>query len=166
MDNIRLNLSSKNMNKELGKRKINNKINLAKLRCDYFLQKVFNNLQKNISLEIVKYNKNIQKRLNININNYKEYSELFTHIEIEIMIAEKKYGKFINIKNNIEYYHIYFDNKKEKITRNYLTKDDKVKKILIIIDYQIKSFNDLFDNCECIESISFNKFYRTMWQYK
>ena len=33
-------------------------------------------------------------------------------------------------------------------------------KIKIIIDYQVKSFKELFSRCECIESINFKKFYR------
>ena len=33
-------------------------------------------------------------------------------------------------------------------------------KIKIIIDYQVKSFKELFYKCECIESINFKKFYR------
>ena len=31
------------------------------LKADYFLQKVFNNLKKKITLNIIKYNKNIRK---------------------------------------------------------------------------------------------------------
>ena len=112
-------------------KKISSKVDLAKLRSDYFLQKVLNNLQKIILLEIIKYNKKIQKRVNININNYKEYSELFSNIEIEVIPTQKEFGKFINIKDKNEYYQIYFDNKKEKIARDYLTKDDKVKKIIL-----------------------------------
>ena len=42
------------------------------IKADYFLIKVFNNLKKKKKLNIVKYNKNIQKRINININHYKE----------------------------------------------------------------------------------------------
>ena len=70
------------------------------------------------------------------------------------------YGKFINIKEeDKKYFHIYFnDNKKKEIESLY--KDDNVSKISIIIDYQIKSFSELFYNCECIESIKFKKFYR------
>ena len=52
----------------------------------------------------------------------------------------------------LDYYHIYFDDKK-KIKRDYLIKEDKVKKIKIIIDYQIKTFKKLFDVFICIESI-------------
>ena len=58
----------------------------------------------------------MQNRLNINISDYKEYSENFTSIEIEIIPKKNEYGKFINILNKKEeiYYHIYFnDNKKE-----------------------------------------------------
>ena len=32
------------------------------IKSDYFLRKIFNNTHKNISLNIVKYNKNIQKK--------------------------------------------------------------------------------------------------------
>ena len=49
-------------------------------------------------LYIVKYNKRIKKIINININDYKEYSEAFTPIEIKIKLVSKKYGQFINIK--------------------------------------------------------------------
>jgi len=69
--------------------KINSKNKLKKLKSDYFLQKVFNIITKKISLEIIKYNKNIQRRLDINTNDYKEYSELYSSIEIEIIPIKK-----------------------------------------------------------------------------
>ena len=69
--------------------KINSKNKLKKLKSDYFLQKVFNIITKKISLEIIKYNKNIQRRLDINTNDYKEYSELHSSIEIEIIPIKK-----------------------------------------------------------------------------
>ena len=132
------------------------------IKSDYFLQKVFNYMHKGAKLEIIKYNKNMQKRLKINTNNYKEYSEIYTSIEIEIITKKNETSKFINIKKGEEkYYHIYFnDNKKNEIKRTYLNKDDKISKINIIIDYQIKSFFELFCDCKCIESINFKKFYR------
>ena len=74
---------------------------------------------------------------------------------------DNKYGKFINIPDkDKEYYHIYFNNSNEEIKRNYLNKNEKVKIIKIIIDYQVTSFQNLFNYCKCIESINFNKFYR------
>ena len=131
------------------------------IKADYFLQKVFDNLKKKRTLEIVKNNKNIKKRINISINDYKEYSEKYSSIEVEIKPVYNKSGKFINIKEkDKKYYHIYFNNNKEEIKRNYINKDEKIKIIKIIIDYKIESFEDLFGFCKCIESINFKKFYR------
>ena len=126
-------------------------------------------------LEIVKYNKRIQNRLNLDVEDYKEYCE----IELEIIPTKGKYGKFININENDElYYHIYFNDNKDEIKNKYkiytedgmikheyyheyyIDEEDKVTKIKIIIDYQVKSFKELFFECECIESINFKKFYR------
>ena len=50
--------------------------------------------------------------------------------------------------------------KKKEIKRNYIDKNDNVKKIKIIIDSSVKSFNDLFYLCDWVESINFVKFYR------
>ena len=94
---------------------INSKNILKKLRSDYFIQKLFNYLHKRKSLETIKYNKNIQKRMNININDYKEYSEKYSSIEIKIKPIENEYGKFINIKEEDEkYYHIYYNDNTEE----------------------------------------------------
>ena len=105
------------------------------LKSDYFLQIIFNNLMKKKSLEITKYNKNIKNRININIKDYKEYSEILSPIEIEIKPVNKKYGTLIIINEEDKiYYHIYFDDNKEEIKRNYINKDDKINKIIIIFD--------------------------------
>ena len=134
------------------------------LKSDYFLRKLFYNLLKKKSLDIIKYNNNIKERMNISIKDYKEYSEIYSSIEIEIKPVNDKYGEygeFINInKENEKYYHIYFNDNKEEIKRNYLNENDNVSKFKIIIDYQVKSFEKLFYNCECIEYIYFKKFYR------
>ena len=55
--------------KELNK--IKSKDIFKKLRSDYFLQKLFNILLKKKSLDVIKYNKNIKNRININFNDYK-----------------------------------------------------------------------------------------------
>jgi len=77
--------------------------------------------------------------MNININNYKEYSEKYSSIEIEIKPMKNKYGPFINIQvDKEEYYHIYYnDNKDKDIIDTYLNENDKVSKINIIIEYHV-----------------------------
>ena len=139
--------------------KPNNKF--INIKSDYFLRKLFGIMQTRISLKIIKCNINIQKRMNININNYKDFFEKFSSIELEIIPIQNKYGPFINIKEeNKKYFHIYFNDNKAEIKKTELNKEDKVSKINIIIDYQIESFEKLFYNCECIESINFKKFNR------
>ena len=48
---------------------------LRNLKSDYFIQKFFEYLTERKYLETIRYNKSIQKRINININHYKAYSE-------------------------------------------------------------------------------------------
>ena len=104
---------------------------IESLKSDYFLQKFFDNMTKKKKLEIVKYNKRIQNRINLSVKNYKEYSETFTPIEIEIIPINGKYGEFININEDDKlYYHIYFNDNKEEIKNIYsFWKVDKVTKI-------------------------------------
>ena len=140
-----------NSTNELSKEKIESNKKESKdifknLKNDYFLQKLYYHLLKKKSLYIIKYNKNIKDRINISIKDYKEYSEIYSSIEIEIKPVKNKYGKFINVNEGDEkYFHIYFnDNNKKEIKRNYLNENENIKKIKIIIDYQIKSFIGLF----------------------
>ena len=98
--------------KELNK--IESKDIFKNLKCDYFLQKLLNNLLKKKSLYIIKYNKNIQKRINISIKDYKEYSEKYSSIEIELEFTSDKRGQIFDIdKENEIYYHIYLNDNKE-----------------------------------------------------
>ena len=125
--------------------KIKNKF--EKVKNDNFIEKLFNNMQKKRLLNILIYNKNMKKRININSDDYKEYSETYSSIEIEIEIKPvvNKYDKIINFKREDEkYYHIYFNNDKEELKRNYINKREEIETIKIIIDYQIKSFEGLF----------------------
>ena len=161
--------SSNNASKENNKAKESVKLNpiMEKIKSRYILSKIYDIMPKKKKLEIIKYNKRIQNRLNLSIKNYKEYSETFTPIEIEIIPTKDKYGKFIYINENDKlYYHIYFNDNEEEIKNKYeINKEDKVTKIKIIIDYQVKSFKELFYDCKCIESINFKKFYRNTIKY-
>ena len=113
-------------------KQIKTKFDFENLKCDYFLIKIFDIMKKKRTLEIIKVNKKLQKRLNMGINDYKEYSQLYSSIEIELKLCEKESNKesdkFINIfEKEKEYYHIYFENSNEEIKRYYLKKMKKLK---------------------------------------
>ena len=128
--------SSINVSKESNKENESAKPNpiIENIKSRYILSKIYNNMTKKKKLEIVKYNKKVQNRLDLGVKDYKEYSETFTPIEIEIIPKKDKYGKFINInKNDKLYCHIYFNDNKEEIKNKYRIKEeDKVKRIKIL----------------------------------
>ena len=99
--------------------KINNF--LKKIRSKYILKQIFDNLKENKLLEIIRYNKNIQNKLNKKLKDFiKEYSK----IVIEIIPKENTYDKFICVPKKYEsYYHIYFNGNKEEIKRKKLNED-------------------------------------------
>ena len=65
-------------------------IGFEKLKNNIILKRIFNNMKKNKLFEIIKYNKKIQKRLIISIADYKEYSQLFSSIEIELKLIDNE----------------------------------------------------------------------------
>ena len=138
---------------------INNQNLLMKIKSKYILKQIFDNLEYDIFLKIIKYNQNMQERLEININHYRDFCE----IEIEITpidSIDKHIYKYINIpEKDRPYFQIYFDDR-EKINNYYLNSKDEVSKIRIKIDHHIKSFYKLFSECNGIESLSFLKFSR------
>ena len=133
-------------------------IKLQNIKSKYILKKIFDNLKEKKFLIIIQHNKKLQEKLDMNINNFKNYSQ----IEIEIKPVKDIYGKFINNLNEEDekYYHIYFNNDEREIKRSYLKSNESIEKIKIIIDYTIESFSCLFKDCECIESIEFKNFKR------
>ena len=66
---------------------------MENIKSRYILSKIYHNMTIKKKLVIIKYNKRIQNRLNLDVKDYKEYCE----IEIEIISAKDKYGGFINI---------------------------------------------------------------------
>ena len=127
------------------------------IKSKYIFKKIFNNLDTKRKLNLIRLNKNIKKRLDININDYIKCLE----IVIELKPVNNKSGRFINInEENEKYYHISFNNGKKRTKRNYINEDEQIENIKIIIDYQIKSLDFLFHNCDLIESINFKQFYR------
>ena len=125
------------------------------IKSKYILKQITEHLTKKRLFKIINYNKLIQEKLDIRIIDYKKYYE---EIEIELIpinINEKNY--FINEEYK-SYYHIYFNNNKNEIKQNYFNKNDNIKKINIILDSEIESFESLFYGCYCIEKIKFIKF--------
>ena len=94
---------------------------LFKIKCEFLIKNLINNLDKKKQLQFIKGNKKLHRLMKKNINDYKEYHDIFSTIEIEIKPSET-YGKFINLDNKDEgeeerekNYHIYFnDSKVEK----------------------------------------------------
>ena len=89
------------------KRKINSNNVLKNLKNKYTLVKIFDNILKKKLLDIIKYNKKIQKRINININEYIKYSEIYSSIEIEVILINNKDGKLLILKKKMKNIIIY-----------------------------------------------------------
>ena len=140
--------------------KSSNKKNYCQnIKSLYIFRLLFEKLSQIKLFEIVKYNKVLQNKLNIGIKDYKEFKK----IEIEIIPGnmEYKYSIFNPInENDIGFYHIFFNDDKTEIKRNYFSKNDNVTKIKLIIDEKIKKLSGLFIGCEYIEKINFIKFNR------
>ena len=131
---------------------------LKNIKSVYIFKKIIGNIPFNKALNIIRYNKHFQKKLNINIDDFLKCSVVI----IELIPFKNKYGQFINIANKEQrcFYHIYFNNNQDEIQRTNITEKDEVNKIRIIINYQVTSFYQLFSYCECIESINFISFQR------
>ena len=135
----------------------NKKNLLKKVQSKYIFKHVMDNLKENIRLNLIKYNKSLQKKLDIKLKDYAEYSKIVIIEIIPSKILQKAY--FINFKpEEKDYIKIYFDGKRRK--ENYITKKDNVSKIKIIIKREFKKFNSLFNHCKFIEKINFVSFNR------
>ena len=129
---------------------------LDNVKSKFILKQIICLLPDKKFMKIIQYNKNMQHKLDLSINDYKR----FYQIELEIITVPNNYGKFINVTEGEDSnYQFFFNNKKNEINRNYLKENENVQKIIVILDYQISSFYNLFNGCECIESISFKFFY-------
>ena len=136
---------------------------LEKIKSNYIYKIVVKYIDECKVLKIINYNKKLQKRTNISITDYIKISE----IEIELIFEGYNYleqANFISPKflssQNSDFVHFYLNNKleEEKIPYNYLK--EKINKIKIIMEYNIKSFANLFNECKYIKEIKFNKFHR------
>ena len=150
-------------------KEINTKINelesanlFKSIKSTFIFKKLLDYVYKKVSFRIIKYNKFLQKRFNLSLKDFEECSKLFSTIEIEIKPVKDLYGTFINIQKEEDkfYYHIFFNNNENEERRRYIRQGENIDKIKIKIGFQIKSFEKLFYNCVCIESINFKRFIR------
>ena len=109
-------------------------------------------LRKNKLMNIIRYNKQIQKKFNINIDSYKKEAK----IEIEIKL-ENRFNTFIKMLN--ENCHIYINETKIERIKFYpeLNENETIK---IVIDHNTISLCGLFKDMNFIKKIKFTKFNR------
>ena len=146
------------METKFRKFKQNSKNILKDIKSKYILEYILSFIDKIKLLDMIKYNNEMKNILNIKLDDYITYSKII----ILIIPVKDNFGEFINIKNKEEedYFHIYFNEsllETKKISRDI---NDNTSKIKIKIDHQVKSLDELFNNCDSIESINFINFYR------
>ena len=105
-----------------------NKNNLKNIKSDFFVKKMFLTLSKKKLLNIIKYNKQTQNLLDINIFDYKKYNELYTPIEIEIIPFKDACGKFIHIFDDESFFLFILMIVKKKLKEIISLKMIKLKK--------------------------------------
>ena len=122
------------------------------IKSNYILRKIIQNLNRKTFLYAIKYNKQLQKRLNIGIKDYEAY--LQTEIEIKLGLNYPNLDKLINYKYDKSYYHIYLNGNEQESK-----KEGNITKVRIIIERHVKSFQKLFYRSEAKE-INFIRFNR------
>ena len=113
-------------------------------------------------MKIIKYNKNLQNKLDLSIQDYRDYGQ----IEIDLIPIPdyKTESKFINLnKEENSYIHADISYNDDIKTENRVTlpeSEKEIQKIKIKLEYEIKAFKGLFKGCECIKEIKIIKFRR------
>ena len=140
---------------------------LNNIKSKYILNNIIkDHIQKRIYYLLAQYNKILQEKLELNIEDYKKlHKRLSLSTELEIIPIFKKLEPdikyyFIRRLESKDYYHIYFNNSHVETQRNYIINKDIVDKIKIKIDMEIKSLRKLFNECFVIKEIKFTRFNR------
>ena len=127
---------------------------LPKILSKYILQIIFNNINLKRRLKITHHNR-IQKDLEIALNDYKKiYNEIEFELEVEKPEKDQK-NYFIQFINDVSLYRIYFDSKEiSKPIRRYISPEDNVNKIKVVLDGKIASLSYLFAQCRFIKKMA------------
>ena len=122
------------------------------IKSKIILKAIFNNIEYNIQLFIIRYNKSLQNKFGLLLSDYKEYSEKKDKIIIEIIQPGADDSNCIN-HDTIEN----FDEDDYEISTYY---KNGIKTIELVIGDEIKTFEGLFKFCKYIEKVTFVQFYR------
>ena len=120
------------------------------IKGTYVLNDLVSHIQEGRHLTIFKYNNELRQRLGLTLEVYEKFSN---QIVIEIIPDNTPIQKtFINYIGNPSLYHIYFNDGKEVMKRNYIQENVEVTKIKVVIDQDKKetSLSGLFDSCDTI----------------
>ena len=120
---------------------------LENIRSDFFLKFLCQHIKdKDKILRLFQYNKCLQKKVKLSINDYKnKYYQTIIEIKPGETKSNIRENVFIRISRNCyNNYHIFFNDDKTEIKRNYLEHNEKIGKIKVFIDYQVKSLKALF----------------------
>ena len=115
---------------------------LNDIKNKFILKKIFNNIEKKRILHIIQFNKNLQNKLSITLDDYKKECKIIFEIfpSQKSLISESNDSNiFLNYFNEESkpYYHIYFNDNEEEVKRNYFNGTDKISKIKVVIDNEI-----------------------------
>ena len=127
---------------------------MLKIRSKYIMQRIFGNINEKKYLQLIKYNKSLQDKLNKSIKNYIEYNQ----IEILLIpVSETKLNYIILSETitNKPYTHFYLNGSKNELLSYFDFKE--INEIKVVIDYQMKSFKGLFKNYKNIKEINIIK---------
>ena len=88
-----------------------NKTTIKQIRSQVIIKMIFKNIEPCILLQVIKYNKKLQKYLGYDIKDYMDFKTVNSPIELEIIPPESAFGKFINniIYGEEKCFRIYFN---------------------------------------------------------
>ena len=129
------------------------------IKSKYVLKQIFDMLNRKTMLKIINYCKKIQQRIEITIEDFIELCK----VEIEVMPNDLYVGdiRLINIPADMKSYcHIFIDDDPKEYFSETIPREKVVKKVKIILDYQMVNFEHLFKLCGSFKYIHFKRFKR------
>ena len=128
------------------------------IHSNYILKIIFHYLDKKTYCQIIRYNKNLQSKLNISIIDYKLLYKEYSKIELEIIPTQKFFSidDIIKMNHNKDFYHINYNYESDKKNK----KKRFLKSIKIVIDTEFESLKGLFKDCHGIYKFKLLKYKR------